>query len=150
MSLVLTAAQWEAIEAECRACWPAEACGLLIGHGERVQTVSGVMVAANLAPDRGDRFELDPRIRFEAEKRCRASGERLLGHWHSHPNGRRTPSATDLAMAFEPDLVWLIVAICSAAVAGHAGAFRLDPRKGRFRPVRLTIVPAEKVLASQS
>jgi len=150
MSLVLTAAQWEAIDAECRAAWPAEACGLLIGRGERVLTVTGVMAAVNLAPDQGDHFELDPRVRFEAERRCRASGERLLGHWHSHPNGRKTPSATDLAMAFEPDLVWLIVAILAAGAASHAGAFRLDPRKGCFRPVRLTIVPAEKVLASQS
>jgi len=155
MSLVLTAAQLVAIEGECRAAWPAEACGLLIGRGRRLLKVARVMAAANLLADRGDhRFELDPRVRLDAEKQCRASGERVLGHWHSHPNGRAAPSATDLAMAFEPELIWLIVATPAAEAPCHAQAFRPDPAHRRFRPVRLTIVAAEdgateKVLASQ-
>ena len=154
MSLVLTADQLAAIETDCRAAWPAEACGLLIGRGGRAATVTRVMAADNLMADRGDRFELDPRVRLAAEKQCRASGERVLGHWHSHPNGRPSPSATDLAMAFEPDLIWLIVATPAAEAPCHARAFRPDPAGRRFRPVRLTIVPAadgatEKVLASQ-
>jgi len=154
MSLLLTAAQLAAIEGDCRAAWPAEACGLLIGRGRRVLKVARVMAAANLLAGSGDRFELDPRVRLDAERQCRASGERVLGHWHSHPNGQTEPSATDLAMAFEPELIWLIVATPAADAPCAARVFRPDPAHRRFRPVRLAIVTAEdgateKVLASQ-
>ena len=150
MSLTLTEAQWAEIERAARAAWPAEACGLLIGRGRRILTVDRVMAADNLrAAERNDRFELDPRVRLAAEKQCRQSGERVLGHWHSHPDGRPRPSPTDLEMAFEPELIWLIVGLAAADAPCHARAFRPDPARHRFRAVTLTVAAPEKVLASQ-
>jgi len=150
MSLILAAAHLAAIEDGARAAWPAEACGLLIGGGDgRRLVVDAVLPAANLRADTSDRFELDPRVRLAAEKSCRGTGRRVLGHWHSHPNGRARPSATDLAMAFEPELVWLIVAATGPDAPCRSRAFRPDPTAGRFRPIALRVVPAEKVLASQ-
>ncbi len=138
MILVLTPAQMAAITAAAAAAWPAEACGLLIGHGTRRLVVTREVPAPNLLAEIPGRFELDPRVRLREEKACRGSNDRIIGHWHSHPGGVAEPSATDLAMAFEPDLAWLIVAPPTTCAA----AFRPEPDAQRFR--RLTLVIAQK------
>jgi proteasome lid subunit RPN8/RPN11 len=138
MILAITAAQLEDILARARAAWPAEACGLLVGRGRRVLKVARVVPAVNLLADLPGRFELDPAVRLAVEKECRISGERVLGHWHSHPDGRAAPSATDLAMAYEPDLAWLIVGV-DAGGAAQAEAFRPDAQSGGFRAVALRV-----------
>lgn len=101
-----------AIEAAAREAFPREACGLLLGRrdGERLR-VSRMLPADNVAADPFRGFELDPALRFRVEREQRAGGEDLLGHWHSHPTGRAEPSATDRAMQYEPDLVWLICGV---------------------------------------
>ena len=103
-----------------------------------------IIAAENvLKIERQDRFELDPRARFAAERAVRGTGDRVVGHWHSHPNGSARPSATDLAQAWEPDLVWLIVAVAAGGngrpQALQTQAHHLDRETGRSRPVRLEI-----------
>jgi len=145
MILALDAGHLADIFARARAVWPQEACGLLVGRGRRVLKVARVVPAANLLAEVPGRFELDPAVRLAVEKACRGTDERVLGHWHSHPDGVALPSATDLAMAFEPGLVWLIVAV-DATGAPQARAFRTDSKSGGFRPVVLS--SEEKKLAS--
>jgi proteasome lid subunit RPN8/RPN11 len=45
-----------------------------------------------------------------AQKSARKSGHAVIGCYHSHPNGRAQPSATDLAGANVEDFLWLIAA----------------------------------------
>ncbi len=135
MILRIAPADLARIRALCRAAAPAEACGLLVGRGRRVLSVRRIVPAANLLAATPGRFELDPRLRLAVEKQCRGTRDRIIGHWHSHPGGRAEPSATDLAMAWEPELVWLVVAV--AADGAAAAAFRPTPDATDFTPVPL-------------
>jgi proteasome lid subunit RPN8/RPN11 len=83
-----------------------EVCGLLFGTEARIEHV---IPAANVAPEPDRAFEINPAALFAALRAERAGGARLIGHYHSHPNGRAEPSARDLAAAEEGRL-WLIVA----------------------------------------
>ncbi|OAN48323.1 hypothetical protein A6A05_15315 [Magnetospirillum moscoviense] len=117
--------------------WPAEACGLIVGRGKgQLIRVTRVEPAANLLADTPDRFELDPaaRIRLEMELRERGGKDRIVGHFHSHTDGTAEPSATDRAMAFEPDHAWVIVGVVEGQ-AIQTLAHRLDEKRGNFRPV---------------
>jgi proteasome lid subunit RPN8/RPN11 len=118
------------------AAYPAECCGLLIGTGTRHPRVTRIEPSPNLAAGRNDRFEVDPALRLKIMRELRDGPERLIGHYHSHPDHPAEPSATDLAMAFEPELIWLIAAV-QAGQAIQVSAHRPDPVGKRFHPVRL-------------
>ena len=121
------------------AAFPAETCGLIIGRGKgQLIRVTRVVPAANLLAETPDRFELDPAVRIAVEKDLRDSGtkDRIIGHYHSHTDGTAEPSATDRAMAFEPDMAWLIVGVVEGQ-AIQTLAHRMDEKRGNFRPVPL-------------
>lgn len=143
MSLRLSQAQLAQLAALGAAAWPREACALLVGHAAGAALVVAEIVPADNIASRPEReFELDPAVHVAVLRRLRdgggtnpAIGHRILGHWHSHPNGKDEPSAQDAAMVSDPGLVWLISAVhdgCSApprafrAVAAGAG-FRFLP-----------------------
>ena len=91
--------------------YPEECCGLIEG----VETAEGwrvcaIHAAANLAEDRFTRFLIDPQIQFDLLRHLRGTERRILGCFHSHPDGAPAPSATDLASAHEEDFLWLIAA----------------------------------------
>lgn len=98
-----------------------EVCGLLFGEKDRIEAFQPT---DNVAARPRDAFEIDPRALFTALRAERASGPRLIGHYHSHPNGRAEPSAADLA-ASEPGKLWLILGGGIARLwLAEAGAFR--------------------------
>ncbi|MCA1908989.1 MAG: M67 family metallopeptidase [Magnetospirillum sp.] len=132
------------------AAFPAEACGLIIGRGKgQLIRVTRVVPAGNLLATTEDRFELDPAIRIAVEKELRDSGtkDRIVGHYHSHTDGTADPSATDRAMAHEPELAWLIIGVLDGQ-AIQTLAHRLDEKRGQFRPVPIRTPKAKLALAS--
>lgn len=94
--------------------YPEEACALLVGAGDP-PAITRLVPCANVAADRRRRFEVDPATRIRLEVALRGTAERIVGVWHSHPNGSSEPSATDAAMIHEPDLVWLVTGIAPPA-----------------------------------
>ncbi|MFZ2997706.1 M67 family metallopeptidase [Sphingobium sp.] len=86
-----------------------EVCGLLLGAAG-ADRIDAILPAANVAPDPARHFELDPITLFAAHRAARSGGPAILGHYHSHPSGIATPSATDLASAAPDGSLWLIVA----------------------------------------
>ena len=127
------------------AAYPAECCGLLAGRdaGAGTIAVTRVVPSPNLAPPAGggdgppiDRFEVDPQVRFDLMQALDGTGERIVGHYHSHPDHPAQPSETDLAMAFEPDLAWLIVAVAGGQ-AIHVTAHAVDAERRQFHPLPL-------------
>ena len=74
---------------------PLEACGLLAGKGDRVETVLKVHNAAQSPV----RFRMDPQEQYDAFMWIEANGLDLIGIYHSHPSGPETVSATDLEEA---------------------------------------------------
>lgn len=109
-----------------------EVCGLLLGGPDGIVAAVPVRNVARV-PER--RFELDPAAQFAALRAARGGGPQVIGHYHSHPNGRAEPSPCDAAEAHDPHALWLIVA------GGVATAWR--PAAGGFRRVVLDIRPAD-------
>ncbi|WP_341705205.1 M67 family metallopeptidase, partial [Ferrovibrio sp.] len=140
--LVLAAAQAAGLDALAAAAFPDEACALLVGTvreqdgpGGSLVEVRRIVPAANVAADRRTGFEIDPatHIALLRDLRERNAAERIVGHWHSHPNGRAEPSATDVAMIHDPGLVWVISAVDAAGRPPGRRAGR--PRRGGRRGV---------------
>ena len=120
--------------------YPEECCGLLIGFREPNGQVHVTEIAesSNVAPPpRRNRFEVDPGLRFAVMRRLSHGRDQIVGHYHSHPDGLAEPSRHDAAMAYEPELLWLIVAV-RAGVAGEAAAFRYDPSIHSWRTVPIS------------
>ena len=140
--ILLPAALIRRIGIVAEEAYPEECCGLLIGFQEpdgQVR-VSEIAESSNVAPPpRRNRFEVDPALRFAAMRRLRDGRDQIVGHYHSHPDGPAEPSQHDAAMAYEPELLWLIVAV-TAGAAGELEAFRYDPWIDQFRRVPITRV----------
>jgi proteasome lid subunit RPN8/RPN11 len=131
--ILLPGAVREQLTREAEAAYPDECCGLLVGRrqADGATAVERAVASANVATcRRHDRLEVDPRVRFALTRELAGSSSAIVGHYHSHPDHPAEPSATDRAMAFEPDLVWLIVAVSpdragEPARAGTVRAFRI-------------------------
>ncbi len=104
------------------AAYPEECCGLLIGEGGAGSWRLGRVVAsANVAEgDRRRIFEVDPRLLLTLQRELRGTAQRVIGVYHSHPDGPPEPSAADLDRAWEPGLVWLITSVRDGRAAGTA------------------------------
>lgn len=114
--------------------YPEECCGLLIGHrdAEGILHITEIAESDNVATgQRNRRFEVDPALRLSLMRQLRGTADSIVGHYHSHPDRAAEPSAHDAAMVFEPELVWLIVAV-TAGRAGDARCWQWDQATGSF------------------
>jgi len=135
----------KAIADAAEAAYPKECCGLLIGRddGAGALVVTRIVESENLAAgDAHDRFEVDPQVRFNVMRELDEETEggrprhRIIGHYHSHPDHPAQPSEHDLEMAFEPDLVWIIVSVVDGQ-AVHATSHVVDRDGRQFREIPL-------------
>ena len=130
------------IAQEARAALPKECCGLLVGNveGERFRVLY-LRATRNMVTE-PDSFEIDPAVQIALMRALRGSGRRIIGCYHSHPNGTGEPSDRDRASSFEMGFVWLIASISGAKT--HLRAFvRVD---AGFRELTLLDrVPARTV-----
>lgn len=94
------------------AAYPAEGCGLLLGHvrADGIEVTEAV-ASINLAPDPRRAFEIDPALRLRLQRRSREGGARVIGLYHGHPDMAASPSAADLAGAWEAGLIWMILRV---------------------------------------
>lgn len=122
-----------------KAAYPDECCGLVVGYTQPPQDliVTRVEVSPNVAEENAaERFEVSPRLRLDIMRALDGGPERILGHFHSHPDHPAQPSPRDLERAWEPDLVWLIVSVLDGQ-AIHTTAHVLDGDGRQFREVSL-------------
>jgi proteasome lid subunit RPN8/RPN11 len=145
-----------AIRAHAEAAWPEECCGLLSGAG---LSVAAAHPCRNLAAEPAHAFEVDPQawLDLRAALARAGRGETIIGCYHAHPDGTASPSARDLAEAWEPGFLWLVVAVAGGrarAMTAHvfewggegAPGAPMAPPPGarpatrRFRPLALEIV----------
>ena len=122
--------------------YPEEACGLLVGYAQPPEdvVVTRVEVSENVTEeDAADRFEVDPHLRLELMRALDGGPERIVGHFHSHPDHPAQPSERDLERAFESDLVWLITAVLDGqAIQTTAHVLDADGRQFRETALRTT------------
>ena len=131
----------ERVVAAARLSFPSECCGLIEG----IDTQDGwraleVHRTENLAGDPKCHFLIDPQAQFALLRGLRNSGRdsgrRIIGCFHSHPNGREGPSERDRASAEEEAFVWLIAS--GDPSAGFAlSAHIFDTSSRTFSPVAL-------------
>jgi len=128
------------------AAYPAECCGLLAGADHSRSDarsdvrITRVVPSDNVAQtDARDSFEVDPKVRFDLMQVLEGTEERIVGHYHSHPDHPAEPSATDLSMVYEPDLFWLIASV-NNHVTDEIKAFRTLPDGSAFTSVPIRIV----------
>ena len=134
MSLTLTAAQWREVVAHIEAGRPNEACGLLAGEGGVVRKV---YPAENILHSPVE-YQMDPKRQVEIMLEIEAAGWELSGIYHSHPGGPPVPSPTDVARAYYPDSIYLILAPEAAAGEWRGRAFRIEA--GGMKEVEVMIV----------
>jgi proteasome lid subunit RPN8/RPN11 len=123
MGLELPKALAGAIVEHARQEFPNECCGLLAGRGARVERM---FRGSNI--DRSPyTYRLDPQEQLQFFRAIDAEGLELLGIYHSHTQSAAYPSRTDIARAFYPDTVYVIVSLGNGAVAHD------DPEIRAFR-----------------
>ena len=86
---------------------PNECCGLLAGRNGRVERVyPGTNVDHSPYT-----YLMDPKEQLAAFKEMEAGGLDLVGIYHSHTHTSAYPSRTDVAKAFYPDALYVIVSL---------------------------------------
>ena len=139
--LILPQTLLDDISRAAEAAFPHECCGLLAGRadGHDGQTaVTRVVPSANVTEGRAeDSFEIDPQVRFDLMRALEGTDEAIVGHYHSHPGGPAEPSATDLRMAYETNLIWVIVAVAEDKVT-DVRAHGVDDDRKAFHPIPLS------------
>jgi proteasome lid subunit RPN8/RPN11 len=130
----------DAIVAHAQETAPDECCGLLVGAGDRIDQA---IRARNL--ERGPaRYRIDPRDHIALMKRLRGSDRDVIGAYHSHPRSSAAPSASDVAEAFYPDFVYLILSLMTANQP-ECRAWRL--RDGAAEEIALLREPVSQAAA---
>ncbi|MCP4362969.1 MAG: M67 family metallopeptidase [Chloroflexi bacterium] len=87
--------------------YPKEGCGLLAGHtgqATQIYPVDNILKSPNA-------YEMEPLQQIRAMLIMEEHGDELVAIYHSHPQGPSTPSETDVAQAYYPDAVYLIVSL---------------------------------------
>lgn len=110
---------YQVMLAHLQSAYPQEACGLLAGKDGRI---AHIYMIENILHS-PTAYEMDPRQQLEAMLHAEKQGLELLAAYHSHPSGPGIPSATDIAQAYYPDMLQLIISLQN----------RYDPRVGVFR-----------------
>jgi proteasome lid subunit RPN8/RPN11 len=86
---------------------PLEACGVVVGRGDRpLRFVATANAAASPT-----RYEIAPRDLLRITLEVEAAGEAIWGIFHSHPASAAYPSATDIRLAFYPESIYLIASL---------------------------------------
>lgn len=144
LELIISRDLLTVIEQDALAASPQEACGLLLGRVEGGHhIVDRVVRSPNvLVGDRTRGYQVDPQIAFEALWAGRRSNTKLVGVYHSHPDGTIDPSRRDRAEAWA-DKSYLIVAVADGVVTGLR-TWRSSGLAGRFcREALRVIVPQQ-------
>lgn len=123
MGLELPKGLVEAMIAHAREEYPNECCGLLAGRGTRVER----LYRGRNVHQSPYIYEIDPQQLLHFFRDMDAAGLDLVGIYHSHTQSAAYPSRTDVARAFYPDAVYIIVGLRNASpeLAAEVRAFRI-------------------------
>jgi [CysO sulfur-carrier protein]-S-L-cysteine hydrolase len=114
---------------------PNEACGLLAGEGNRI--VKGYpLINADASPEH---FSFFPAEQFQTLRTVRADGLQILANYHSHPVTPARPSQEDIRLAYDSDILYVIVSL--AEVVPVVKAFKIQ--QGRVEQVVVEIITNE-------
>jgi len=87
--------------------YPLEACGLLAGQSNCISQIYLIENSLHSPTT----FEMDAGQQIQAMLDIEVQGLEMLAVYHSHPTGSETPSETDIAKAYYPELIQLIISL---------------------------------------
>lgn len=116
-----------------RADAPRETCGLLGGKDGQVLRVYPLR---NVDPLPNVRYLGDPQQQLSALRDIEESGWDVVAIYHSHPSSDAYPSPTDIARAFYPEAVYVLISLMQPAQA-ILRAFQIQ--EGKVREVTLDV-----------
>lgn len=128
--------QTEKLFAHARDCMPEECCGVVGGNREKANSVYRLR---NVSKNPLNAYEAAPEDLFKAQRDMRGKGEELLAIYHSHPRSANPqPSETDVALAFYPNAVYLIIGFDGER--NILKAFRIIESEGRWEEIEINII----------
>ncbi len=107
MELVLQRPFYNQILSHLQAEYPLEGCGILAGKEDEVVHIYPITNRLRSPII----YEMDPQQQLAAMLEIEDKGWEMTAVYHSHPQGPETPSATDIAQAYYPDVIQLIVSL---------------------------------------
>jgi len=87
--------------------YPLEACGLLIGRGDRVER----FVACTNEAASARVYTIPAKELLQADRDADDAGLAIIGVFHSHTHSEPYPSPTDVEQAPDPDWHYVIVSL---------------------------------------
>lgn len=105
--LRLRADHYAEMLAHLRSAYPEEACGLMAGVDGQVLRLYPVENRLHSPVA----YEMEPLQQLQAMQHLEDAGWELLAIYHSHPQGPETPSAQDVALAYYPDALTVVVSL---------------------------------------
>ena len=88
---------------------PNEACGLLVGSGSDVLK-QYPLTNIDRSPEH---FSFDPAEQFQVFREARTDGREIIANYHSHPETPSRPSEEDIRLAYDPNILYLIVSLAA-------------------------------------
>ena len=88
---------------------PNEACGLLVGSGSDVLK-QYPLTNIDHSPEH---FSFDPAEQFQVFREARTDGREIIANYHSHPETPSRPSEEDIRLAYDPNILYLIVSLAA-------------------------------------
>ena len=107
MDLLFPAQAYAEMIAHAYAGYPLEACGLLVGRGNRVHR----FVPCTNEAESARIYTIPPKEMLRAERAAEDDGLQVIGVFHSHTHSEPYPSPTDVAQAPDPDWHYVIVSL---------------------------------------
>jgi [CysO sulfur-carrier protein]-S-L-cysteine hydrolase len=102
---------------------PIEACGYLAGTNGIITRQFKLANAENSPVH----YSFHPGDQFEVLRKAREEGLEILACYHSHPSTPARPSEEDIRLAFDPDILHVIISL--AAATPEIRAFRIINEK---------------------
>ncbi|MDR3218237.1 MAG: M67 family metallopeptidase [Dysgonamonadaceae bacterium] len=97
----------DGIIAQARKEFPDEACGLLVGKENEVMK-QYPLTNIDHSPEH---FSFDPKEQFGVLREARSQGLQIIANYHSHPESPARPSEEDIRLAFDPEIVYIILSL---------------------------------------
>ena len=91
--------------------YPKEGCGILAGRGSRVTTWYPMANTENSPVS----YLMSPKEQLQVMKQMREDRVDMLAIVHSHVASAAYPSSHDVAMAFYPDVAYIVVSLANRA-----------------------------------
>jgi proteasome lid subunit RPN8/RPN11 len=121
-----------AISAQAEAAAPIEACGYLAGR-EGVVLKHYPMTNVDCSEQH---FSFDPQEQFKVVRQVREQKMQMIGVYHSHPATPARPSAEDIRLAYDPEIIHVILSL--AGQRNDLKAFRISADRVSPETIEIT------------